>query len=254
MPPVISVIIPTYNRPQTLHRAIASTLLQSLAPFEVLVCEDGHSIETAKTIDSFNQPKIKYIPATHVGRPAIPRNRGIHAAQGEWIAFLDDDDAWLPEKLEQQIKLAHATGCRAICTNAWQVQNGKRNGRYFHQLSKRKLRFNQFLKANMVICSSAIIHRSLFEKAKGFPEEETMLAIEDYALWLRIATLTDFAYVPEPLLEYTNEPQQSIRKQVLTVKEQKRRVFQDFSAWTKTINRRDLSWVVKIASLIIRAG
>ena len=229
----VSVIIPTYNRPQALHRAIESTLAQTLAPLEILVCEDGSSAETEQIITSFNHPQVRWLPALHAGRPAMPRNRGIHAAQGEWLAFLDDDDVWLPEKLEHQMKLARATDCQAICTNAWRVQNGERQGHYFNQALQGKFNFKQLLRSNMVICSSAIIYHSLLEKVKGFPETETFLAIEDYALWLRVAALTDFAYSPEPLLEYTDEPSQSMRKQGLTVQEQKRRVFQDFSVWSR---------------------
>ncbi|MBI5966000.1 MAG: glycosyltransferase family 2 protein [Chloroflexi bacterium] len=230
---MISVIIPTFNRPQALHRAIASTLMQTLIPLEILVCEDGFSAETENTTASFNQPRVKWLPGPHAGCPAIPRNRGIQAAQGEWLAFLDDDDVWLPEKLEHQVKLAQTTSCRAICTNAWLVQKGKRQGYYFNELFKGKFSLSQLLRLNTVICSSALIHRSLLEKVKGFPESEELIAMEDYALWLRVAALTDFAYSPEPLLEYTDEPSQSIRRESITMQAQKRRVLHDFSVWTK---------------------
>lgn len=234
MPPAISVIIPTHDRPQALRRAIESVLMQSLAPLEILVCEDGCTTETEQTIASFNHPQVKWLPAPRVGRPALPRNRGISAAHGEWLAFLDDDDAWLHNKLERQMALASETGCRAVCANAWKVQNRKRQDLCFSQLLLGKFNFRQLLQSNIVICSSVIIHRSLLEKIRGFPEAETLLAVEDYALWLRVSVLTDFAYFPEPLLEYTDEPSQSIRKQVLTVQEQKRRVFQDFFDWARS--------------------
>ena len=229
MVPSVSIIIPTFNRPQSLRRAIESALAQTLAPLEILVCEDGSSTETEKIISSFNQPQVKWLTTPHAGRPAIPRNKGIQAAQGEWLAFLDDDDVWLPEKLKEQVKLAQTTGCRAICSNAWLVQNGKRHGYYFDEPFRGKFTLSQLLRLNPVICSSALIHYSLIEKVKGFPESENLLAIEDYALWLRVAALTDFAYSSEPLLEYTDEPLKSIRKLGVTVQEQKRRVLQDFS-------------------------
>lgn len=229
----ISVIIPTYNRPQALRRAIESALAQTLVPLEILVCEDGSNTETEQIITSFSHPLVKWLPASHAGRPAIPRNRGIRAAQGEWLAFLDDDDVWLPEKLSRQIELVRATNCRAACANAWRVQSGKRQGFYFSQLLSTKINFRNLLQSNMVICSSAIFHRDLLEKVKGFPEAEELLAIEDYALWLHVAAFTNFAYSPEPLLEYADEPSQSIRNQVLSLSQQKRRVFHDFSIWAK---------------------
>ena len=206
---------------------------RELAPFEILVCEDGSSSETEQIIARFNHQQVKWLPGPHAGRPAIPRNRGIRSAQGEWLAFLDDDDVWLPEKLERQVQLACVTGCRAICTNAWRVQNGKHQVPYFSQRLPGKINFKQLLRTNIVICSSVLIHRSVLEKVQGFPETEMLLAIEDYALWLRVAALTDFAYSSEPLLEYTDEPMQSIRKQGLTVQEQKRRVLQNFSGWAR---------------------
>lgn len=229
----ISVIIPTYNRPQTLRRAIASVLAQTLVPLEILVCEDGISPEIEQIVSSFKSPLVKWLPATRAGRPAIPRNRGMRIAQGEWLAFLDDDDIWLPNKLEEQIKLAQATGCRAICANAWRVQNGKRQGTYLNQIRPTKINFEHLLQENRVICSSAVLQRSLLEKIQGFPESEMLLALEDYALWLRATVLTDFAYSPELLLEYSDEPAQSLRKQSLTPSEQKRRVLADFQQWAK---------------------
>ncbi len=231
----ISVIISTYNRPQALHRAIESVITQTLAPLEILVCEDGSCTETEQIIASFNLSQVKWLPASHVGRPAIPRNRGIHAARGEWLAFLDDDDVWLPEKLERQMKLARDTDCRMICTNAWKVHSGKRQGFYFNQQLQERFSFKQLLRSNLVICSSVVIHRSLLKKVKGFPETETLIALEDYALWLRVGALTEFVYIPEPLLEYADEPAQSIRKQSLTIQEQKRRVFHNFLTWAKNM-------------------
>jgi glycosyltransferase involved in cell wall biosynthesis len=229
----VSVIIPTFNRPQALSRSIESALAQTHLPLEILVCEDGSSTDTERIVASFDTPQVKWLPALHAGRPAIPRNRGIHAARGEWLAFLDDDDVWLPEKLEKQVKLAKATGYKAICANAWKVQDEKRKGYYFSKPQNGKIIFKQLLRTNLVICSSAIFHRSLLEKVKGFPEVETLLALEDYALWLRIAVFTNFGYIPEPLLEYIDEPSQSIRNKEITEREQRLRVFQDFSAWAR---------------------
>jgi glycosyltransferase involved in cell wall biosynthesis len=247
MPPEVSVIIPTFNRPRALQRAIDSALTQTLAPLEILVCEDGTTTETEQLVASISQLPVKWLPGRHSKRPAIPRNRGIRAARGEWLAFLDDDDVWEPDKLDRQLKLVRATNCRAACANAWRVQRGKRQGLYLSQPLLEKINFSQLLQSNLVICSSAILHRSLLEKVKGFPEAEEVLAIEDYALWLRVAAFTDFAYSPEPLLEYTDEPSQSIRKQGLTGQEQKRRVLHDFSDWSKYVRLPYFGLKVKFA-------
>lgn len=241
----ISVIIPTYNRPQALQRSIESTLKQTVTPFEILVCEDGSSTEIKQIINNFNCPNIHWVPGTHAGRPAIPRNQGILAAKGDWLAFLDDDDLWLPEKLERQLKCAHESGCLAVCTNAWKLQNDKNAGLYFDYPLPNIFNFKQLLKSNMVICSSVLIHHSLFEKVIGFPESEKLRAIEDYALWLRVSTLTNFAYLEEPLLEYSDDPSQSIRKQGLSAHKQKHLIIQDFTIWAREIRLiSDFIWQI----------
>ena len=250
--PTVSVVITTYNRPKALKRAIESALKQTLKPLEILVCEDGSSVEVEQIITSFNCPQIKRLSASHAGRPAIPRNRGVHVAQGEWLAFLDDDDLWLPDKLERQIDLAQASGCRAVCTNAWRIQNGKRMGTYFSLPLPAEFSFWQLLRANLVICSSSIVHHDLFEEVIGFPEAETLRAIEDYALWLRVAALTNFAYLPEPLLEYTDEPTVSIRNDGGTVQRQKFYVLQDFSNWARNANQVYFFLMVKLLSLTFK--
>ena len=94
-PPSVSVIIPTWNRAHTLPRAIESVLSQSLPILEVLICDDGSTDGTAEAVMAMarQDPRIRWLPGERGGRPAIPRNRGIRESRGEWLAFLDSDDA-----------------------------------------------------------------------------------------------------------------------------------------------------------------
>jgi len=98
--PRISVIIPSYNRANTIGRAIQSALSQSYQDFEIIVIDDGSTDHTEEVIRSFQDSRIRYIRHNRNRGGSAARNTGIHAARGEYIAFLDSDDEWLPQKLE----------------------------------------------------------------------------------------------------------------------------------------------------------
>src|SRR4051812_33918421 len=106
--PVVSAVITTYERPDDCERAVASALAQEPAPIEVLVCDDGSSVASAARLEALaaREPLVRYLRIEpNRGTPAAPRNLGIREARGDWIAFLDDDDEWLPGKLARQLEL-----------------------------------------------------------------------------------------------------------------------------------------------------
>lgn len=228
----ISVIIPTWNNSTTLEKAIKSALEQTLPPLEVLVCDDGSTDESFGIVDSINDPRVQWINGNHSGKPAIPRNRGIQVSRGEWLAFLDSDDEWLPEKLEKQIAHANKKGCDAACSNAIRyVPLQGHLGAYYKYIIGEVISFPTLLQNNYVICSSVLIKRNIVDKCNGFPEDRTVNTVEDYALWLRTATVTNFAYVKEPQLIYRDEPEASIRAYSPTVWEQRINILTLFISW-----------------------
>jgi glycosyltransferase involved in cell wall biosynthesis len=103
---MISVVIPTRNRPETLLRAVRSVLAQTLNDFEIIVVVDGRDQASIHALSSISDPRLRYIELPVSGGGNAARNVGTSTARGEWIAFLDDDDEWLPEKLERQARLA----------------------------------------------------------------------------------------------------------------------------------------------------
>lgn len=227
----VSVIIPTWNRAQLLQKAIRSALAQTNPPLEILVCDDGSTDESKEMLGCIDAPQVRWLPGSRGGRPAIPRNRGIKECCGEWIAFLDNDDEWFPDKLEKQLRLAEETGCRAVCSNALRFVPGIGNAGDYLDGGNGLITFDTLLDVNRVICSSMIVHRSVLAMAEGFPEEPELKALEDYASWLRIAVFTDVAYLPEPLLLYRDEAYASVRSDGVNVWEQRRRVFHNFLSW-----------------------
>ena len=227
----VSVIIPTWNRADAIEKAVRSALDQTIPPLEVLVCDDGSTDNTHGIIRSINDPIVKWIEAPRSGRPAIPRNRGIRKSRGEWLSFLDSDDEWLPEKLEKQLFLVEKLNCKAACTNAYQYIPGKKKKGELLSWDQEKITFKDLLKVNQIICSASLIHRSLIEMVGGFSEEEGLKSAEDYALWLRVATQTDFAFLNESLLFYCDDPENSIRRERVEVWSQRQKVLMDFRTW-----------------------
>jgi glycosyltransferase involved in cell wall biosynthesis len=226
----VSVIIPTYNRGHTLLNAINSVLTQTHPIHEILVCDDGSTDNSEKIVKSFKDPKVKWIPGKHVGRPAIPRNRGIKISTGDWIAFLDSDDSWNSEKIEKQLQISFERNCSAICSNAFRLVDGLENQLYLNKVNK-IITFDDLVLANKIICSSALIHRSLIKKIGFFPEESNFRAIEDYFFWLKAATYTKWGYCKEGLVNYKDDPENSIRSEGKSEKEQKHTILEGYLHW-----------------------
>ena len=227
----ISVIIPTWNREGSIGKAVRSALDQTLPPIEILVCDDGSSDATAQIVNAIDDRRVKWLPGMRGGRPAIPRNRGLHESRGDWIAFLDDDDEWLPGKLAAQIDLAKKKNCLASCSNAFSGIYNSEPSLYNLGWSGETLTFYDLLYGNRVICSSALIHSSLSREVQGFPESPALVAVEDYAFWLRVAAITNFAFVKEPLVRYSDSPGTSIRAKNDDPWSMKRKVILNFLVW-----------------------
>ncbi len=230
--PTISVIIPTYNRADTLELAIRSVLKQTVSVAEVLVCDDGSTDNSKAVVEAIHDPRVIWVTGPRAGRPAIPRNRGIMLAKGDWLAFLDSDDEWLPTKIERQLERLRGTRALACCTNAWRWIPGTTAETLLLPTLPSTLTTWALVRSNLVICSSALIHRSLLRRVEGFPESPELKALEDYGLWLRISTMSPFVCLESPELKYRDTPATSIRTEGLTdSRDQEWAVMTDFWRW-----------------------
>ena len=193
----ISVIIPTYNRKKTLARAIQSVINQSLSPFEILIIDDGSNDGTEEWVKE-NFQNIKYIYQNNHGVSSA-RNIGIENAYGDWIAFLDSDDEWLPNKLDKQVKAIDSNPkMKFFHTNEIWIRNGVR----VNQMKKHKKYGGYIFEKCLDICrispSSVLIKKEVFDNIGNF--DESLRVCEDYDLWLRITSKYSVVFLDIPLI------------------------------------------------------
>jgi glycosyltransferase involved in cell wall biosynthesis len=193
----VSVIIPTYNRGWIIKEAIDSVLAQDYTEFELIVVDDGSADHTSDVLDSYRNV-IKVLSQKNKGVSAA-RNRGIAEASGKFIAFLDSDDLWLPQKLSVQIEFFNQTPDALICqTEEVWIRNGLRvNPRKRHKKSSGMI-FKPSLELCLVSPSAVMIQRSLFDRVGKF--DETLPACEDYDLWLRTSCRFPVHLIDAPLI------------------------------------------------------
>lgn len=204
----VSVIIPTHNRAKLLERAIKSVLEQTYANFEIIVVSDGSTDETDLIMQKYkNQDaRIKYISYYPAKGANHARNIGIKAAEGEYIAFLDDDDEWMPKKLELQIQEFVKNDRIGLVYTGIQIIYHRDNGKdiMYYSLPKKRGNLSKDILINNWIgtTSSVIIKKTIFEKVGGF--DETLKALQDYDLWIRVCQVAEVGAVSEPLVRYHN--------------------------------------------------
>ncbi|UCD78296.1 MAG: glycosyltransferase [Desulfobacterales bacterium] len=195
--PKVSVIIPTYNRAWVVKEAVDSVLTQEYDDFELIVVDDGSTDDTRKALSACG-PRIKVLRQPNRGVSAA-RNRGIAAAAGHLVAFLDSDDLWLPSKLARQVDFFDNHPAAVICqTQEIWIRNGVRvNPKKRHQKFSGMI-FERSLELCLVSPSAVMIRKDLFDSIGGF--DESLPACEDYDLWLRISCRYPVNLIDMPLI------------------------------------------------------
>ena len=194
----VSVIIPTYNRKHTLKRAIQSVYIQSLPPFEIIVVDDGSNDGTKEWVKQ-KYPDIKYIYQKNSGVSSA-RNKGIKIARGDWIALLDSDDEWLPNKLNEQInRIKLNLDVKILHSNEIWIRNGVR----VNQMKKHKKFGGYIFEKCLDMCrispSSVMLKKAIFNDIGTF--DESLKVCEDYDLWLRITSKYPVCFLDIPLIK-----------------------------------------------------
>jgi len=208
--PFIAVIIPTYNRIETLSRAIGSVLAQTRPVDELIIVDDGSTDGTNAWLRE-HYPNIQLIEQVNAGVSAA-RNRGIKSSSCDWIALLDSDDEWLPQKLEKQLaRLASEPDHKIIHSDEIWIRDGVRVNQMKKHAKKGGWVFQDCLPLCAISPSAVMIHQSIFDDVGLF--DESLPACEDYDLWLRITSRYPVLYCDEPLIQkYGGHEDQLSRK------------------------------------------
>ncbi len=188
---LVSIIIPTYNRSILLRETLNSVLNQTYQNFEILIIDDGSTDNTEEMIKSFHEKRIKYIFQAHTGLPASGRNVGLRHVKGEYIAFLDSDDLWLPRKLEIQIKFLNLMPEILIIASNGVFFPTKPFIKVIDIKKNTTISFKQLLENNIIINSSVLMRKDLISEIGLLDEDRNLKYGEDYEYWLRISQLKD---------------------------------------------------------------
>jgi glycosyltransferase involved in cell wall biosynthesis len=196
--PSVSAIVPTRERPELAAEAVTSIVKQTRPPDEIIVADDGEGSTGAALAGRFG---VRVVNAGGQG-PAVARNRAAEIAQGDWLAFCDDDDTWFPARLATQLA---ATNDDTVLVFA----DARRNDGASEWADRHPTGgdvFDALLLDNWIPTSTVLLRRDIFQRAGGF--ETRFCPAEDYRLWLRVAKLGKFVMIREPLAAYRQHEHQ----------------------------------------------
>jgi len=183
--PLVSIIIPTYNHAHFLHEALQSVCDQTFSDWEALVINNYSEDDTIEVVKAFNDSRIHLENFKNNGVIAASRNHGIGMARGEYLAFLDSDDTWFPEKLSICITMLEE-GRDLVCHGLHWFGNRNERNQYYGPASRST--YDALLyKGNCIATSATIVRRGLVEAVGGFSESLEVVTAEDYHLWLKLA-------------------------------------------------------------------
>ena len=204
--PRVSVVIPTHNRAGLVVRAIRSVLDQTMADLELIIVDDASTDGTAAIVAQVNDARLQFVRLAENGRQSRAMNEGVRRARAEWVAFLDDDDEWLPHKLSAQLaRLAEVPNASAVyCRCNVQTSEGLRTAISRPTLPEGDITDALLSRRMLITPSGYMVRRDALIEAGGF--DEALFASQDMDLWLRLCQAGHrFAIVPEPLFIYHAE-------------------------------------------------
>jgi glycosyltransferase involved in cell wall biosynthesis len=236
--PRVSVVIPTCNRPELLTAALASALGQSEPDLEVLVIDDySQDRQAEQIVHGQGDPRVTYIRQPERRGVAAARNVGVRRATAPYIAFLDDDDQWLPAKLAIQLRVLEMAPptVAGVYTARYTVDrsSGRASTTRFHG---RRFSPGQ---GNVITTSSLLVRRRCFDVVGLFDEQ--LGAASDWDMWIRIASQFEFEYIDDPLIRYTVHPK-SISRDFRTVARSREMIFakhvETFARYPRSFSQR----------------
>lgn len=215
--PLVSVIIPAYNRHQYIRQTVESVLNQTFQNFELIVIDDGSTDGTYEILKEYPQLRLMSHPKRENRGQSASINLGLASAHGRYIAILDSDDFWAPEKLELQVKfMENHVDVGLVYTNGYYTdESGVPTGSYYAKTHEERGDPNlMLLDCYLALPLNALVRADIYGKVGNF--EERFRASQDHDMLVRIAEVTRFAYIPEYTFYYRRHGQSiSYTKQAL---------------------------------------
>jgi glycosyltransferase involved in cell wall biosynthesis len=202
----VSVVVPTRGPARFLPLALSSALRQLDVDLEIVLVDDGASQEVHPRVAALEDTRIRVVRHDRTQGVSAARNTGISASSGEWVAFLDDDDLWSPEKLTRQLRAAAASGRRWVYTGAVGIDANDRV-RHIEPVLEPGPLLERLPHLNVVPTSNVLVHREALEAAGPFDRQ--LRLTEDWDLYLRLAQLEVPAFDPHHLVAFRTHPDQS---------------------------------------------
>ena len=201
--PLVSIIIPTFNREKQLERALNSVISQSYTNWEACIIDNNSSDGSILLINSYKDSRLKIYMIKNNGIIAASRNLGVQNSKGKYLAFLDSDDWWSSRKLEESVKFLEKEDVSVIYHDMYIIN--KNNQKFFFKKTKsrdlyRPIFNDLIVNGNTLITSSVVLRKDVFTKISGFNENKKYIAIEDYDAWLNLSIINaNFLKISEVL-------------------------------------------------------
>lgn len=253
--PLVSIILPTYNGAPFLPESVESILAQTYNPYEVIIVDDGSTDNTKEVLKPFAQ-KIRYINLEQNKGLPVARNTGIRLAQGEYIAFIDADDLWLPEKLQTNVEyFGRHPDVGMVYSGHTNIDEKGRtlNGGVKKRLPSGKIFFQLYSEQNFIIPSSVVVRKEVFETTGLFDEQ--LVNCQDWDMWLRIAFYFKIEGINEPLVKYRHNPHSLSKNRNNVLKYQKLVIDKTYHAFKgKTGKMNEKLYRKRLASHYAKVG
>jgi glycosyltransferase involved in cell wall biosynthesis len=208
----VSVIIPTFNRAAFLKTAVQSVLKQNYDNFEIIIVDDNSQDNTQAVVKKFSDERIRYTRHQQNKGVSAARNTAIKASKGEYIAFLDDDDEWVSEKLKKQVEIIEKSSVKVcgVYSSFFIIENKKMEiGNISpHIKNKRGNLFEQFAFGNPIHTSTVLIRSECLEEVGLF--DESISFMEDRDLWIRLSMRWNFEFIDQPLIKVYSHKQRKL--------------------------------------------
>ncbi len=213
----VDIIIPTFKREQLLKRTLNHVKKQTFKDWHCWIAEDGDTPDCRNTVEPYlSDSRFTFLPGRHTGSPGTPRNRALISGESPFVAFLDDDDIWLPEKLSKQIQFLDAhPECVILGSQCYRLQddNADLNSLplYYKEFKLEQIDYFRLVQHNPLMNSTVVIRRQALLRSGLQNDKIDPPNALDYDLWLRIGVLGEIWRLPEPLIIYRDIPEESIR-------------------------------------------